>query len=158
MQLTLAERLLLRNQLKIMKALNVPDNSPDQYDEQIAVLDGGYEVYYPDVLSGLNRSGTDASVTAEVLEILDMFRALDSAKRKGLTVSGEFEGFDANNDPHYGFAYFVLNVQGSYAESAPARNSHSSTTLPRYRNMVSTWQSLGRSHTLSQADVDAILN
>lgn len=158
MQLTLAERLLLRNQLKIMKALNIPDSSPDQYDEQIAILEGGYAVYYPDVLSGLNRDGTDASVTAEVLEILDMFRALDTAKRKGLTVSRGFEGLDANNDPHYGFAHFVLDVQGSYAESGPARNSHSSATLPRYRRMFSTWQSQGRSHTLSQADVDAILN
>lgn len=156
MQLTLAERLLLRNQLKIMKALKVPDASDEDYDEHIEILEGGYAVFYPDILSGLDEHGTDPEVTAEVIEIFEMFRALDSAKRNGMSVTKGFEGYDGNNDPHCSFARFVLEVQGKFDESAPMRNSHTQSTLPKYRKMVSTWKSLGRGHTLSQSDVDAI--
>ena len=156
MQLTLAERILLRNQLKIMKALDVPDSTAEQYDEHIEILEGGYEVFYPDILSGLNEHGTDSEVTAEVIEIFEMFRALDAAKRNGITVTKGFEGYDGIHDPHCSFARFVLEVQGKFEESAPMRNSHSQSTLPKYRRMVSTWKSLGQNHTLSQSDVNAI--
>lgn len=162
MQLTVSERLLLRNQLSIMKALAIPMASPKQYDELIEIVESGYELYYPDVAMGVQAPGASSAVTAETLEILDMFRALDAARQAGLKVSGgtghaSFAGFDGNNDPHYGFAGFLLDVRGYYAESAPSKNSHSSMTISTYRRMVSVWQSLGRGHSLSQADVDAIL-
>jgi uncharacterized protein YfbU (UPF0304 family) len=162
MQLTLAERIQLRNQLKIMKALKLPDLSPHEYDEHIAILEGGYEIFYPDLLSGLNEAGIDADVTAEVLEILSLFRALDTAAKSGLNVTSgrypaKFAGFDGNNDPHYGFSHFVLDVQGKFTESAPAKNSHTASSLGIYRDMVETWQSQGRKFPLSQTDVDAIL-
>lgn len=162
MQLTLGERLLLRNQLEIMKALSVPGLSTADYDERIAIVDGGYEVFYPDLLVGMRETAFDGDVATEVMDILDMFRALDNANRKGLTVSGgtgyaSFAGFDGNNDPHYGFARFLIDVQGKYTESAPAKNSHSASTLSIYRRMLSTWESQGRPHSPNQAEVDAIL-
>lgn len=162
MKLTTAERLIIRNQLFLMKELKVGGLSPSDYDEKIEIIESGYEVFYPDVLGGLSEHGTDRAVTDETMEIFDLYRALDTAKRNGLTMSGgtghaSFAGFDGNNDEHYGFARFLLDVQGSYAESAPMRNSHSSGTISTYRRMLSVWQSLGRSHTLSQADVNAIL-
>ena len=162
MKLSLAERLSLRNQLLIMQTLKVPGYSSRDYDEMIEIVQGGYEIFYSDLVSGLSEEGADPAVTSEVMEILDLFRALDSAKRSGVNIAGgngygTFAGFDANNDEHYGFSVFILDVKGLYAESAPAKNSHSSATLGVYRRMVSVWQSLGRSHALSQADVDAIL-
>lgn len=160
MKLTLAERLILRNQLTLMKAAKVPTISSSDCDELIEIVESGYEVFYDDLLLGMRENGTSSAVTAEVFDILDMYRALDSAKRNGLTVSGSyatFQGFDGNNDPHCGFARFLLDVQGKYPESAPSKNSHSSATISAYRRMVSTWKSLGSIHALSQSDVDAIL-
>lgn len=162
MQLTLAERLVLRNQLVLMKALNVPDHTPSEYDEQIAILDRGYEVLYSDVLHGMSEQGTDPAVVKETFDILDMFRALHDAGKRGLNLTGgtsspTFDGFDANNDDHYGVSIFLLNTRGSYAESAPAKNSHTSSTLARYRRMFSTWQGHGAPYALDQTQVDDIL-
>lgn len=163
MQLTVAERLALRNQLQIMKHLGVPGLSPSDYDERIEILESGYEVFYSDVLVGLDEAGTDATVTAEVFEILDLYRALDSASAAGIslptsgTSHSTFIGFDGNNESeHRRFSRFLLDVQGKYPESAPAKNSHM-PTLSNYRGMVSRWSALGRKHPLSQADVNAIL-
>lgn len=162
MQLTLAERLVLRNQLVLMKALKVSDHTPAEYDEQIAILDAGYEVLYPEILHGMSEHGADPAVVKETFDILDMFRALNDAGQRGINLTGgtlpaKFEGFDGNNDDHYGVSIFLLDKRGAYAESAPAKNSHSSGTLTRYRRMFSTWQGQGSPYALDQAQVDAIL-
>lgn len=163
MQLTVTERLILRNQLTIMKALQVPNISPGQFDEMIEIVESGYEIFYSDVLSGVSEDGTPRAVTKEVLEILDLFRALHDAAQNGVTLNpgagyAKFAGFDGNaGTGHLGFSRFLLDVQGKYQESAPAKNSHSSGTLPTYQRMVATWKSLGGNYQLSQADADAIL-
>lgn len=160
MKLTFAERLTLRNQLLIMKEIEAGDLTPEQYDEKIQIVEGGYERLYPELLHGLNEDGTSDEVIAEVFDILDLYRALDTARQNGLTMPDKgyatFSGFDANNDEHYGFSVFLLDVQGRYEESAPAKNSHSSGTMSRYRRMLAAWEKQGKPFTLDQAGVDAI--
>lgn len=163
MKLTVTDRLILRNQLTIMKALKVPNISSSQYDEMIEIVESGYEIFYSDVLSGVSEDDTPRTVTKEVLDILDLFRALHDAEQNGVKLNpgrgyAKFAGFDGNaSTGHLGFSRFLLDVQGKYQESAPARNSHSGGTLAVYQRMVATWKSLGGRYQLSQADADAIL-
>ncbi|PZT99709.1 MAG: hypothetical protein DI624_04575 [Brevundimonas sp.] len=160
MKLTLAERLALRNQLQIMKELEVGDLTAEQYDEKIQIVEGGYEVYYPDLINGINEEGIDPEVTAEVLDVLSLYRALHHAEQSGITLPSKgyakFAGFDGNHEPHYGFSVFVLDVQGNFSESAPSKNSHGSGALSRYRRMLEAWDQMGRPFDLDQAAVDAI--
>lgn len=163
MQLTPTERLILRNQLEILKLLNAPTHSSKTYDEQIEILEAGYEVFYESVF-GVIDEGTPATVTEEVFEILNLYRALDAATRKGLTIPAgsaqaypDFVGFDGNNeDEHLRFTTFLMDVQGKYQELAPSKNSHH-PTLATYRGMVQRWKALGAKHALQQSDVNAIL-
>jgi uncharacterized protein YfbU (UPF0304 family) len=48
----------------------------------------------------------------------------------------EFSGFDGNNDRHYGIAQTMIHKLDEF-ENFKSRglNSHSQTTLPRYREM-----------------------
>ena len=162
MKLTTAERLVIRNQLVLMKALKVPPYTPAEYDEQIQILDSGYEAFYNEVTHGLADTPANPAVVAETMEILDLFRALHDAGQRGLILTNgslpaTFGGFDGNNDDHYSFSVFLLNTKGSYTESGPAKNSHTSGTLIRYRRMLAVWQSQGSPYALTQAQVDAIL-
>lgn len=162
MKLTTAERLVIRNQLVLMKALKVPPYTPAEYDEQIKILVSGYEAFYNEVMHGMAEQPADPVVISETMKILDLFRALHDAGQRGVILtngskSATFAGFDGNNDDHYGVSVFLLNTKGSYAESAPAKNSHSSGTLTRYRQMLAVWQSQGSPYGVTQAQVDAIL-
>lgn len=164
MQLTTIERLLLRNQLEILKHLQAPLQSTASYDEHIAILEAGYEVFYDEVLLGVSETATPVSVTKEVLDILDLYRALDNAKRNGVTIPAggpysypDFVGFDGNNEgEHLRFARFLIDVQGKYVESGPSKNSHHHT-LSTYQGMLQRWKANGQNHKLSQAEVDAIV-
>jgi uncharacterized protein YfbU (UPF0304 family) len=48
----------------------------------------------------------------------------------------EFRGFDGNNDRHFGIASILINELNEFSEFKDRYlNSHSSGTLPRYREM-----------------------
>jgi len=55
----------------------------------------------------------------------------------------EFQGFDANHDEHYGILSDLVNVLEKYKErKGGILNSHSQASLPKYRQMLSTFRSI----------------
>jgi uncharacterized protein YfbU (UPF0304 family) len=93
----------------------------------------------------------------ETCDILDMYRWI-GASFKGLSKSEkervknesdhwgkyvEFQGFDGNNDEHYGILSDLVNVLEKYDErKGGILNSHSQVSLPKYRKMLSAFQSI----------------
>ena len=48
-----------------------------------------------------------------------------------------FDGFDGNNDRHYGLASFLVQDMGRFEEfKGRPLNSHSQSSMPKYRNML----------------------
>jgi uncharacterized protein YfbU (UPF0304 family) len=99
-----------------------------------------------------------------VADILDMYRVIARALKDGLTKSNgsftTFQGFDGNNDEHYGLASFWISQPGSWDEHKATNplNSHSQGTLPCYRRMLNKWEELGRPMTLNQTQLDGIVD
>jgi len=158
-QLTLVERLTLRNQFEILARLG-DDRRP--YAEWIEILERGHALLYGELFSDLDADGVDPADAREVLDILDIFRALDDATGRGVPIpacaSGRerFAGFDANTErSHYAFARFVIEVQGRYAESSHV-NAHC-PTLSRYRELVRRWADMGKAFPLDAIQVAILL-
>jgi uncharacterized protein YfbU (UPF0304 family) len=47
-----------------------------------------------------------------------------------------FQGFDGNNDPHYGITSYLVTHLQRFTEVPPDLNSHSSATIDQYRRML----------------------
>ncbi|MGY3134165.1 hypothetical protein ACVWZM_004847 [Bradyrhizobium sp. USDA 4501] len=123
------------------------------------------------------RSEKPNPVVTETVEILEMFSStmyqfqrLDQSERKqvrddlGYTAHGLdiFPGFDSNHDPHYGVAnYLVQDLHRFKDVPGASNNSHTQTSLPRYRKMLKAYLpmrtklSAGR---FSKEDIIAIFN
>jgi hypothetical protein len=112
---------------------------------------------YTGIFQGEND---DPPVVRETADILTMYRALehsyenlsqaekDELKQKaGYNFSYiKYQGFDGNNDPHISVAAFLVNHLDRFDELKGGRerlNSHSHTTLPKYRRMLPVYDSLG---------------
>jgi uncharacterized protein len=51
-----------------------------------------------------------------------------------------FPGFDGNNDPHFGIARYLVEDLKRFKDLPGAtNNSHTQTSLPRYRKMLQTY-------------------
>lgn len=154
------ERLILWNQLEILKYLN-PSARKD-YEVSQETLSSGYTLYYSDVFNTITEAEEDEATQKDVLDILDMFRALHNAKLRGWAPSNPsralFEGFDLNNDDHYGFADHLLGDRGLFAESAGRpRNSHSKASLPRYQKMMTAWKQAVDPYQLTDLEAEAVI-
>lgn len=157
-----ATRFIIWNQLEIQK--NLGHGNKQDIENNQAILEGGYTKLYDSVLRPIGENEASEDMQDEVFEILDMFRALDNARSHGWTPSNpanssnsKFRGFDANNDDHYHFAALLLDQMGLYSESAPNKNSHTSSELTKYRRMVAEWGRTGKPHPLSHSQADAII-
>ena len=153
-------RLLLWNQLEILKYLDPAQRK--NYEVSQETLSCGYTSHYSDVFRTVSEKEADKGMQQEVLDILDMFRALDKAKRRGWIPSDPsssvFKGFDGKNDDHYGFADHLLGGRGLFAESAAApRNSHSIGTLRRYRRLLAVWTHAADRHELTDVEAEATI-
>lgn len=151
-------RQIIFNQLEILKLLD-PDQA-EHYGKQQQIVDRGFSSFYEEVLT-VDEHEVSASMQREVIDILDMFRSLNSAITGGWAPSdindARFQGFDANNDDHFGFARFLLDVQGRFAESAPNKNSHSSLSIEKYRSMLREWAKVGNKFKLTNEEAEAII-
>lgn len=154
--LSYAERLILANQYAILEKLD-PDNGREYMNAQ-EIVQSGYEFLYETLNPSMDRV-IPAEASQEVFDILDMFRAIEgSAQDIGKTpaeLRADFEGFDANNDhEHYGFCRFVRRSLGRWSElDKYPDNSHSTISLPRYREMLKRWRALGSSFNLTEREI-----
>jgi uncharacterized protein YfbU (UPF0304 family) len=169
MELTKKDRIVLINQYEILKRLD-PDNA-DHYGELCEILRNGYEYFY-----SMIDKGADADMPSKegrlVVDILDFYRSVEDYKYrhpddKELSEHpwGTFKGFDGNNETNYmAFARFLIERQSKFTEQMQYReqtdnfNSHSRTTLPKYRRIVAKWYEKGREYMTSKEVILEVLN
>jgi uncharacterized protein YfbU (UPF0304 family) len=158
--LTYAERLILWNQYEILKHLDKRQGT--QYEENQEILADGYVSLYEHINGSVGKNEVSDAEYSEVVNILDMFRALTFASKKFSYTPARpffgFEGFDGNNDhPQYGLAIFLRRTQKKWGElAAVADNSHTMSSLPRYRSMLSRWLAIDQKYELSADELRAL--
>ncbi|MGI9361688.1 MAG: hypothetical protein ACR2O7_09005 [Parasphingorhabdus sp.] len=72
--------------------------------------------------------------------------------------STKFDGFDANNDDHYGVARTMIEELGEFSNSRQGVNvnSHSQSSLPRYRSMYKKFDGYVTAQQAAPLSFDAL--
>jgi uncharacterized protein YfbU (UPF0304 family) len=169
MQLTEFERLSLINQYQMLDLLSDDEYEKENYQKNINILSNGYEMHYGDLMY---LAEDDAIMTeresSDVLEILQMFDAIDWAIHNGVDTSGiedfrlKFAGFDGNHEQkQLGYLQFYCRKgSGNYERivediRAEHFNSHA-PLLGTYRSMVEEWKNSADRHHLTREDLQRI--
>lgn len=156
--LTLQERLLLANQLRILQCL---EPNKEDYKTHIEIIENGYEYLY-DRLANALQDPPERDVAPEVHAVFNMFRALsgsirDLSDKAGIDLKrAHFLGYDGNDESsHYHYATFVIERMGLYSESKRADGNYNThpEMLPRYRRMLERWHSLGDRYELTRDEI-----
>lgn len=150
MELTKKDRLLLFNQLEILKHLN-PDEA-DRYEVEQKILANGYKYHYDDLVEGFDED-LDISVSEYVFDVLQMYRSLNnsylslnSEEKAQIDINDiRYQGFDGNEEgAYYRYANFLLEDYDRYGEiyedEKVELNSHRNM-IRRYDRMLETWKS-----------------
>lgn len=152
--MTQIERTILANQFKILAQLD--EGNAISYIRNAEILEKGIEGLYEEVIVSSEKIPFD--ICKETHEILTMYRVIENATaklkeedRSELDLNAiRFDGFDANNDPHYQFAKFIIEKMDLY-ESFQGRqlNSHTMASMRRYKRMLPVHKAL-YSQTMSK--------
>lgn len=165
MELTKKERLGFIYQLRILEAL-YPDEAADYAKHRIA-LEEGYVLQYSWMFEQLYNELSEADCR-EVLEILDMYRAITFGLQKLETDDelkthrlAKFTGFDGNNETHQmAYArYFIVDLNRFTElkqDDYPYFNSHW-PMLDTYRRMLEQWTPLKDKFELSREQIASVL-
>ncbi len=162
------ERLMLSNQLKILEKL-YPEETEDLAKYRQAI-EKGYELHYDDA-PNIYPDGEclPPEQCQEVLDILDMYRALTHSYQKlekpVIEESNiEFPGFDGNNETEQmAYAGYFMNTLGRFEELRDDSeygdyNSHMQM-LPVYGRMLEIWRGYGDERfNLSEEQIKRILD
>jgi uncharacterized protein YfbU (UPF0304 family) len=169
MELKPIQRLMLINQYKILEALYEEDR--DYYSSCREILEEGYELHYQDLFLTISDDVIKEDECKEVLDILDLYRAITFSYRKLEDKEGlseymiKFEGFDANDEEEYRrylyTRYFILKLDRykelQYNGKDTEYNSHS-PKLPKYRRMLEQWKKAGSKQDLTKEEIFRILD
>jgi uncharacterized protein YfbU (UPF0304 family) len=161
-ELTLNERVLLANQYRMLKALD-PDEAA-HYELLCEILESGYVIEYSLISEHFVEEEYSRESCREVQDILDMHRMMMNTYRAMADKSGvdvdalDFKGFDGNDEGReYGYADFLINKQGRWAEfKKDDLNTHSSM-LEHYRRMLESWDKSADKMHLTKDDLVRIL-
>lgn len=164
-RLTFTERWILVNQYRILE--HVHPKEANSYQLAAEALERGYEheyEHYAHIMSD-EEGALSKQQCLEVYDILDMFRALQSAYRDLEDQSGIeqrdiiFEGFDGNNETKfYGYSNYLAR-QEKYTESLGKYGIDSHRpTLHRYRPMVVAWKHSSEQYELTRDDLVRIID
>lgn len=141
-KLDVKDRLILINQYKILAKLE--PNDANYYKELIEILENGYEIFYS-LLDQWIDEEMPRDKSRFVLDILDLYRALEDLKRKTkderlLAHShGNFRGFDGNNESDYlGFTRFLIEIQGKFQEQK--KNFYENDHLNSHCEMIEKYE------------------
>ncbi len=144
LKLTLVERIILSNQLRILEIVDSGD--ADYYRRTPDAVTAGYELEYGELARAMSTDTMNEADSREVVDILNMYRELtfdygELADKSGIEPRDvQFPGFDGNEEPkELGYVEFLLE-QGKWRElqRTGGYNSHS-RMLPRYRAMLDAW-------------------
>lgn len=155
-KLTFGERLILSNQLAILKIIDRKE--AEQYEQAEEIVNCGYEHLYGEI-NPFVFEPFPKQVADEVVAILDMHRSIERSCRlldlspSELGVS--FQGFLSTcQEGHYGFAWFLRRQQGKWEELSQYPDDSSIVhSLGLYRGMLARWNALGRKSRLTQAEM-----
>ena len=161
--LTKVERLLLSNQLKILKALD--PHEADYYETRARALDEGYELHFDELFDYI-YDVFPRDKCKWVLQVLQMHRMMWYAweKYKPEDVPKQdivFRGFDGNDEgSYYGYVVFFIEGLGRFRElrenvAYGDLNSHS-PTLDRYQRMLNEWELSSDKYNLTIDDLKRI--
>lgn len=165
MELSRKERLFLSNQLKILEKLYPKE--ADYYEKHRKAVEQGYSLHYDWITENLREEMSEEECR-EVLDILDMYRALTFSYRDLDDKSNlpewkiEFPGFDGNNEPkQMKYTEYFINDLNRFSElrddsDFPDYNSHS-PMLEKYRRMLSKWNEFDQKQNLSKDEIIEIL-
>lgn len=158
MDLTHKDRVMLSLVLQILEKLD-PDGA-EYLQKYRTAIESGYELHYND-LEHIYKDTRSVDECKEVLNILDMFRALkfsydalapdEQSTIKPRDIS--FFGFDGNNETkQFGYADYFINTLGRYEElSSIDLNSHM-PSLPVYGRMLAEYEQTAK-HDLSLDEI-----
>lgn len=164
-RLTEQERLIIGNQLLILEKLYPEDAS--YYAVQRKAVEQGYTLHYSDLTSGYFDEMSEARCR-EVIDILQMYRCIDSNLRKPENADlqehhmSRFNGFDGNYETSEMLyaQYFILDLDRfeelRYGSEHPDWNTHM-PVLDTYRRMLDVWKPLERQWNLTHEQLESIL-
>jgi uncharacterized protein YfbU (UPF0304 family) len=165
MHLNPKDRLIIANQLKILEKLYPEEAS--YYAQHRKAVENGYSLHYSWLVEHFYEEMTEAECR-EVLDILDMYRAITFSYQKLADPSGideywlRFRGFDGNNESkQFSYVQYFISDLGRFEElkyeaDYPDFNSHM-PTLEKYRQMLAHWHSHGKSFDLSKDELTELL-
>lgn len=165
MKLDIKDRLIISNQLKILEKL-YPEEA-NYYSKHRTAIEQGYQLHYPWLVEHFYEEMSEVECK-EILDILDMYRAITFASKKVPDLAEvddhwlKFKGFDGNNESkQLAYAqYFIVDLERyeelKYGMEFPSLNSHSQT-LPKYRRMLEHWEAQGKSFELSKEALISLL-
>lgn len=165
MKLTKIERLTLINQFKILEALY--EDEADYYKNHRTALEEGFELHYEWIFEYLSEEEMSSEECREVIDILNMYRALNFSyirlKDKSLIDEDrlKFDGFDGNNETKQLIyvRYFLRDLnrfEELHDKISHDYNSHS-RMLPEYREMLDRWSDLNKKTNLTQENIMYII-
>jgi uncharacterized protein len=167
MELSREQRWILANQYRILEKL-YPEEA-EYHARAREVLENGYELNYDWIAPQIAERTMSADACKEVLDILDMFRALersyDQLREQPADIEEHavrFHGFDGNHETdQLSYASFLIEKDGKWQElgdHGDHLNSHA-PLLGSYRRMFNVWQELPteRRSDLSADDIRRIV-
>ncbi len=167
MNFTDVERVILANQYMILKAL-YPKNA-QHYEEAYQAIVRGYEIHYTPEEMCIGDSVMTIGESNEVIEILNMYRAIvfsynSLQDRTGIDARRiAFPGFDANDEiegKYMCYAEFVCSHDGgrfNEIDRGGGLNSHC-PMLDRYRAMIECWRAMEQPTQLTAEQIQELIS
>jgi uncharacterized protein len=158
------ERLLLTNQYRILSLLD--QSNADHYDKLREALEKGYVASYRDDLFAGIRDGLSAEQCAFVVEVMNMYDALQRSydaldEKQGIEEERtKFPGFESDYEiAQLGYARFVVEREGRFGHLKSVRADFIShrPMLDRYRRMYDVWRLAANRAELTRDDITAML-
>lgn len=144
MKLSDGERLIVVMLAEVMQALKLNNEVDPSLVLTLASRRADWAIQHKYQSLFAEGESTDPEVQ-ETIDILWMWGIVEDSLSKLTGIEAteanswpmtEFRGFDGNNDRHFGIASILINELNEFSQfKGRYLNSHSSGTLPRYREM-----------------------
>jgi uncharacterized protein YfbU (UPF0304 family) len=166
MQMSDGERLIAVMLAEIMEALKINNEIDPTLVKSLVIDNDGWALRRK--YSGIFHSEAPSEeVVSETTNILWMWGIIEHsiAKLTGAEADEakgwhytKWDGFDGNNDDHYGVARTMIEELGEFEDSRKGvnLNSHTQSSLPRYRRMWEKFDGYVKSGNASPLSFDAL--
>lgn len=166
MDLTIKERVIIANQLKILEIIDA-DNAI-YYARHRKAIESGYKLHYSWVAEAIDENEMSEEDCQEVLNVLDMYRAITASFERIKECSSlkqsdiRFKGYDGNNEGNqYAYTnYFITDLDRfnelCLGSKYPDFNSHC-PRRQKYSKMLDIWNKFPNKFELSEDQIKELL-